>query len=209
MKKTITDIEPQKKNKDRYNLFVDGVYTCGVSEYVVKKYKLEIGMVFDEKTMEVAIFEDNLERAKTYIANYHTSKTEKVIKDKLKEKGYDEKVVIAVIEFLHKYQYINDADYAKRLTNDALKIKKQGKQKIRQKLKEKGVCDAIIEETLSGIEVDDEEEAIQKLLIKKVPYYEKKSKNAYELKNKLYQFLMGRGFSFETIKHAVEKYLEN
>lgn len=207
MKKIITDIEPQKKNKERFNVFVNDVFYKGMSEYVILKYKLTIGSELQEDVIEQAIFEDDLEKAKAYIANYHTNKTEKIIRDKLKEKGYDEKITEAVLAFLHHYHYIDDAQYAKRLTSDSIRLKKQGKNKIRQTLYEKGVDKETIEATLNEVNEEDEIDAMKKLLEKKGPHYRRKAKNIYEWKQKLFAFLLTRGFTGDRVKEAVEHYI--
>lgn len=203
----ITDLQPQKKNEDRTNVYINDTFYKGVSNYVVKKFKLEIGKTVDIETLKKAVYEDDLEKAKVYIANYHTNKTEKVIRDKLKEKGYGEDVADGVIEFLLKYNYIDDKLFAKNLMNDSVRLKKQGKGMIKRKLMEKGVDKEIIAETLENINQEDEERAVNHLVEKKADHYWKKAKNEYEWKSKMYQFLMSRGFQGELIKNAIEKHL--
>lgn len=199
----ITDLEPQKKNANRINVYINDRFYAGVSDYIAQKY-LKIGMVVTKEQLEKIVLEEELEKAKGYVANYLLSKTEKIIRDKLKEKGYAEVVIEETISFLHRYNYISDERYAKALANDSVKFKKQGKQKIKMKLRQKGVNEEDIEKALSEVDEQDELEAIEKLLVTKKPYYEKRSKNQFELKGKLFQFLMGRGFSTDTIKKVLD-----
>lgn len=204
----ITDIEEQKKNKDRYNVYINGVFYKGISKYVVMKYKLKIGEKVDLEKLKKIVYEDDLEKAKTYIANYHTNKTEKIIKDKLKEKGYEEDIITGVLEFLHKYNYISDERYAKSFTKDAMNFKKQGVGKIKQKLYEKGVPKEVIEKTLEDVDYDLERENLSKLIEKKEEHYMKKSKNIYEWKTKMFVFLSSRGFKSDMIKEELDNFLE-
>ena len=49
-------------------------------------------------------------------------RTEKELRDKLKEKNFDENTIEEEIEFLSNYGYINDKRYAEHFTSDAIII---------------------------------------------------------------------------------------
>jgi regulatory protein len=199
----ITDIQPQKRNDSRFSIYVDHQFFCGASNYVVAKYKLEIGKNVEIDTLKNACIEESIEKAKNYVVDYCLGKPEKVIKDKLKEKEYEEEVIDGVIAFLNKYGYINDADYAKRFTHDALLLKKYGKQKISYLLKQKGISNSIIRDSLDNVSFEEEFEVAKNMYDSVYNKYYKKSANKNVLKGKLYAYFYSRGFSSEIVSELL------
>ena len=45
---SITEISVQKKNKNRCNIYIDNVFAFGVSNELIYKENLKIGMIIDE-----------------------------------------------------------------------------------------------------------------------------------------------------------------
>ena len=48
----ITLIEPQKKDKERCNVYVDGVFYCGIKLEVAVKYRLKTGMQIEKSRLD-------------------------------------------------------------------------------------------------------------------------------------------------------------
>ncbi len=129
-------------------------------------------------------------------------RTQKEIRDKLKEKNFDENTIEEEIEFLLHYGYINDKRYAEHFTSDSISIKKWGKSRIRAELLRRGidrdVADEAIEEAFSEVEDD-----------RLYTEMEKRFKNAdfgnMKERTRIFNFYMRRGFSPEEIKGAMNK----
>lgn len=200
----ITDIQEQKRNKGRSNIFVDGHFFVGASNYVIRRLNLTIGTEVVQEHLEKVIREDSIEKAKGYVVDYHLGKSRKMIQDKLKEKGYEEEVILSVMAFLDTYSLVNDQDYARRKTNDVLRVNKKGTRVISQTLKQKGISDEDIETALSGITDDEQLEVATKAISGKLSGFRRKAKDKYDFKNKCYTFLMRRGFPGEIINAALE-----
>lgn len=98
------------------------------------------------------------------------------------------------IEFLKKYNYINDLDFAKWLVEQR---SKQGKGKlfIKQDLFKKGVLPDIINSVLSSI---DSESSITLVYKKALRKYLSET-DVYKKKQKIYRYLLSKGFSYEEI----------
>jgi regulatory protein len=201
----ITRIEQQKRNKERYSIYVNEQFFAGASLYIIKKHKLAEGKEVEPALLKQICFEDDVEKAKEYTINYLLNKTEKEIRNRLFGKGYSEEVIEEVIKFLYKYKLINDLEYAKRLSNDAMRIKSQGKKMIEYKLHQKGVKKEEINEALSRIPFDEEVEIAKRKLETKIESYNRKAKDVYQLKGKCYNFLLGRGFGHEVTQMVMEK----
>lgn len=202
--KKITDIQTQKRNQDRVSIYIDHVFYLGISRYVCEKYKLKIGSTYDEKRIDEALREESFETAKNYVTKYLVGKPEKVIRDKMTLKEYDPDTIEKTIDFMKKYGFINDEQYAKAFTHDAHKIKRQGKRKIQQLLKQKGISNELIQQALIEIEDEDQIKAATHKLKLKLDGYKKKAKSPYELKSKCYGYLMQNGFESDVIQIAIK-----
>jgi len=126
---------------------------------------------------------------------------EKEIRDKL-GRNYDGAIVDSVIEKLKKLKLIDDDKFAKEWTEYRLRHNKS-KHLILQELNKKGIP----RETALGIldsfhinEMDQAYEAIRN----KLPRYKKLE--PLKAKSKIFQFLAGKGFSYDTIESVIEKF---
>lgn len=201
----ITDIQPQKKNKSRFNIYIDGVFVTGASGFAIRKNGLSIGKEIEKEKLQNVIFEDEVEKAKGYIIDYHLNKSKKIIIDKLKGKEYSEKVIEKVMEFIENYNVVDDKEYARKKALDMVKIGKKGKRVIAQTLRVNGISEEDIEEALVNLNKEDEVVSAKKVLKGKIESYKRKSENIYELKNKCFSLLMRRGFETEIINIVLEE----
>lgn len=197
--KKITEIKPQVRNKDRVNIYVNGQYLFAASNYSVKLNGLKEGMEIDIEKIEEVLFLDDVEKAKGYVVDYHLNKTYKVIRDKLKQKGYEENVIEAVEEFLKEYNLIDDGVYAKMKSKDLQNINKKSKRMIQMELKRNGVSQEEIEEAMENLSDDLEYENAKKIVAKKQKEYKRKSENIYEYKNRIYRLLASKAYDSDII----------
>ena len=135
-----------------------------------------------------------------------TAKTERRLKEKLeKSQRYTEDVIAKTIAFLKEYDYLNDYQYALRYLEE-----NSGKRSLRDmqaKLFQRGVDSASLKEAIEAFqeklieeEGNPEREALLKCLGKK--------RRTLDLtdpkdKQKLYAFLMRKGFSYSLIQEAI------
>ena len=155
--------------------------------------------------LDAILFEDNVEKAKGYIIDYHLNKSMKIIRDKLKEKGYEERVTEQVIDFLERYRIVDDGEYAKKKSKDLSRIGKKGPRVIAQTLRQNGVSNEFIEKALDEIDEEEQLHSAEKALRGKIQGYRKKAKNPYEFKQKCYTFLLGRGFTSNIIAQLLDQ----
>lgn len=200
----IVRIEPQKRNEKRMNLYNEQGYFCSASTYVIKIKNIQEGKEYSEKEIEAWIEEDDFEKAKIYAVDYLLGKTEKIMRDKLKQKEYSERVIERTIEFLKKYQYVDDVKVGIAVMRDGVRIKREGRNKIKQKLYQKGVKKDDIEEVISEIDEEGEKEAAYYSLEKVKEKYKKKAKSSYEWRSKCYQYLIRKGFPYEVASLVTE-----
>lgn len=206
---SITEISVQKKNKNRCNIYIDNVFAFGVSNELIYKENLKVGMIVDEEKLKKIAYEENLINCKETALKIieRSYKTKKEMIKRLLEKGYALEEVNETLKFLEEYNFINDESYTKAFINDRKKT--QGKQKIKYALKNKGVSDEIIKEELSKLDMEKEKENANILALKKYNILIKRESDKYKLKEKIIRFLISRGYNYEVAKDAVNEILKS
>ncbi len=127
-------------------------------------------------------------------------RTEKELRDKLREKNFNENTIEEEIEFLSHYGYINDKRYAEHFTHDGINIKKWGKSRIRTELLRRGVDRDVIDNVIEDAFMDVEDDRLQVEMEKR--FVGADLSNMKE-RTRIFNFYMRRGFSAEEIKGAM------
>lgn len=203
----ITGIEIQKRNKNRVNLYVDNEYLLSLQAELVYKYNLSKNQEIDEEKLLEIARADDYEKAKNKALNSlsKVEKSEKKIREKLSA-DFDEEVIKEVVEFLKKHELVDDERFAEMIVSNDLNFKRVGKNRIKQNLYTKGIKREYIESAISDIDSDVELENAIYLAKKRLPKI--KDKDINKVKNKLYQHLSYKGFSYDIIKSAIREVLE-
>lgn len=193
----ITAITPQKKDKTRCNIEVDGHFYCGMKLETVMINRLKAGSIVAHDELSRMQLESEkqtaLDKALQHISA--SMKTEREVRDFLKRKGYLQDVSDFVVERMREYGYLDDSEYARLYTSSA--AKRKGARVIEMELRRKGVSDEAIEEVVGGI--TDGEETARKLLEK---YLRGKTVDKTTLR-KAYAHLIAKGFDYDTARAAL------
>ena len=199
----ITKVEPQKKNPERCNLYLDGEFVCAMSMLVVVQNQLLPGKEITQEKLLDMVFESEKENAFNYAVDYICKyvPSKKQMKHKLYEKKYSTKIVDYVIEKCEKYGYIDDEKYAQSYVFQNRKLK--GKIRLQQELMLKGIDRKIIDEVLADY---DEEDGCLVLARKKALNKDLDDPKVYA---QLVRFLQYRGYNFEQIKASIDKVRQN
>ena len=125
-------------------------------------------------------------------------RSEKEIKQKLRQKGFTEKIIWEVISDLKKVDLINDEKFAESWASTRLSSKPMGKLLLKQELFRKGIKKEIIEDLIErSFEEDKEIELAKKLLEKKRKFL--RNLEDVKTKKRLMNFLLRRGFSYHIV----------
>ncbi len=198
---TITEISVQKNNKNRYNLFVDNEFFCGISIETIIKNHLKIGLIVETNKLKDIIFDDEKQQALTKAIEYISKalKTKMQLKEYLIKKAYSDEIVWFCKEKLKEYNYIDDKEYSKRYIECSSKT--QGKRLIEYKLMMKGVKKEDIENAYSRVDIDQNENA--KFVAQK---YLKNKEITKENIAKTYRYLICKGFSYDEATYALKDF---
>ena len=199
----ITSVEKIKNQNGMLAVYIDGEYSFSISE---EDY-LSMGMY------EKADIDDEELRQIKYTLNYRLAKstaveyisfclrTEAQVRAKLETDGFSRRVIDKAIKELSSLGYLNDKLYAQKYLYDRSKLKPKSKRMLKKELKEKGICENIIDEVLEDWNVDDNIVA-ERLIRKKFGKYDLSSD---KIMRKAYLFLRHRGYSDEVIGDVIRK----
>lgn len=201
----ITKIEVQKRNKERVNIYIDNEYSFSLSNELVYKEGLKTNENIDlEKIKSIAKEDDYIKCKNAALKIVEKSyKSEKELKDKLLLKGYDNLTIDKTLNFLKEYNFLSDTNYVKMYVKDRSRL--QGKKKIKYDLIKKGINDNLIEEEISNIDEDEEREVAYNMALKKYNVLSKRESDKYKLSQKIYRFLLSKGYDYDIVSYAVKR----
>ncbi|MDD4110410.1 MAG: RecX family transcriptional regulator [Clostridia bacterium] len=187
-----------KCGKDKYNIFLDGIFYCTLKAETILKAGLKSGInISKEEIEELQMQNEKLiafDRCLRYLENL---KTEKQVRDYLYSKGYTTKTVNYCIEKLHNYKYLNDEEFAKLYVNSY--ATKKGKRLLEFELKTRGIKEEIIKNVLENNENNEE------ILVNLAQKFIKNKPRDKKTAQKLFAHLSSKGFNFDEINKVIKK----
>jgi len=129
-------------------------------------------------------------------------RSEKELRDKLTEKGIAAETIDTVIGLLIKQQLLDDKMFARGWVASRLR-KPLGITRIRRELKQKGISDEIIAAETAASSAEEEWASAMALAKKRLALYAKIPK--LKIKQRLYGYLVRRGFRFETVNRILNE----
>ena len=120
---------------------------------------------------------------------------------KLKLWGTETSFIESCINRLQKSNLFDDARFASAFAHDKSTLQRWGGQKIKMHLKARGIADEHIKDALEKLENEIHQENIRELASRKWPSIH--GKTEYERKTKLIQFLLRKGFTYDSIRREL------
>lgn len=126
------------------------------------------------------------------------------LKERFKREGYFEEAIETSLNYLQDNGYLNDEVFAERFAKSRLQKKDLGETALRFELLKKGIAKPIVDRVLTKIygETPVFEMAL-KAAQKKIKTI--KAAEPQKKKQKLYPFLLQRGFSSDIIQRVIEE----
>lgn len=204
----ITKIEAQKRKEDRVNIYVDEKFFMAIYKELVFTFNLKKGDNIDEEYLKKILKDEMFLKGKNKALNIlsKASQSEKKIREKLNE-DFEEDTVDDVIDFLKKYNFINDGELASKIVNTNVNLNKYGKNKIKQNLYNKGIEKSAIDEAISEIDYNAEFENALYLAQKR--YDRVKNEDPKKASAKIANHLAYKGFNYDIIKSVLNKIFKN
>ena len=146
--------------------------------------------------------EDVLKQAKLKALSLLTDmdRTEAQLRQKLKQKEFEENIIEQAIEYVKSFGYIDDAKYAQRFVESKKKTK--SKQEMTAMLSQKGVNREFIALALEECYTsEDAVEAIRHLAEKKNYSFQESTDKE---KKKICEYLLRKGFYYDDIRQVIQ-----
>lgn len=194
----ITRIE-QGKGK-RYKVFCEDEFFLTLYDKELKRYHISEDTDIQEETILFLLKDIIYKRAKEralYLLERRPL-TVHMLKDKLKDNEYPEAVIEQVVIFLEKYHYLDDKEYL-RMYVETYALKKSRKQ-MAFDLFRKGLNKDLINEYFEESEFS-EREACKKQMER---YARGKDLNDKVVRQKVFRYLYGKGFSSTLIQDLLD-----
>ncbi len=192
MERKITAIVRQKRNPERVSIFLDEEYAFGLTRIVAAW--LQVGQYLSEEKIASLQAEDAREVAYLKAIKYldYRERSEAEIRIHLNKRDINESVIEDVIDRLLRSGLVDDRRFAANWVENRLEFRPRGRRALFYELRQKGISEEIIQETLDSI--NDEELAYQ-AAIKKAKNYQ--SLEWDDFRKKMLGFLSRRGFSYD------------
>jgi regulatory protein len=217
--KKITLVERQKKNQNRFNIYLDGEFAFGADEDTVVNFRLLKGKEILDEELEKILFETEIGKLmeRMYGLFGRRQRTEREVRDYLRnlsfkrtlkdQEAISEVIIDKVIDRLKTKQLLNDTQFAQDWMRARQISKKKGVVAIKSELMQKGVAKEVIDQLISQTVTEESEQKLaQEAMEKKVRSF--RLLDASEFKQKGLQFLMRKGFSYEVSKDVVEDFVK-
>ena len=203
----ISSISVQKRNKERYSIFVDEQFLLGVNEETLIKFDLSKG------TQITPLLFRKLQRAegrfavKKYLLKLlgRRAHARKELLQKALRKEYPQDVIEGMLDNLEKKGYIDDADFAETYAADKYKLNRWGPSKIKAHLFKKGIQRTTIEQSIKKVfRNKDLEETFIHLISKRKRHF-LREENELKRKKKVISYLARKGYYSSDIYDNIDQ----
>lgn len=131
----------------------------------------------------------------------YQERTQNEVRERLKDFGIDGDEAEEVIVMLMSDNYLNESRFATTYAGGKSRIKKWGKNKIRQALKQKGISENCIKIALQEIDNEEYYNNLVKLAEKKLA--EIKETNPLKRKQKLLNYIQTKGYENDLVWEVI------
>jgi len=201
MLQRITAIEPQQKNPQRVNIYLDGEFAFGLDALVAGWLRVgqELG---EEKIASLKLQDDHevtFQKAVHFLSFRPRSSAE--VRQNLSKRGISESLIEETLNRLQSTRLVNDDAFARAWVENRNTFRPRGKPALRMELRKKGLNEEIIQ---SVLDAQVNEAALALTTARK--YGRRLSGLEWpEFRQKLSGFLARRGFSYTTLAPVVSK----
>jgi len=202
---TITSIKPQKNNK-RVNIYLDGDFAFGLDLENFVKHNLRVEQELSQEEIDAIKYKGEVSKVFAKVLRFAMMRprSKKELDDWFKRKKIELPLYAPLLKRLKKFELIDDTKFAQWWVGQRIQFKNKSKKELQFELRKKGIANDIIRVTLDSVEIDESKSAYDLLLKRSFQW---KRFETDEVKNKMYGYLMRKGFGWDTVKSAVEKYL--
>ena len=201
MVQQITAIEPQQKNPERVNIYLDGEFAFGLTSLLAAC--LKVGQELSDEKIASLKAGDELEvtyqKALHFLSYRPRSSAE--VRQNLVKRGIAEPIVEETLSRLQAAGLVNDEAFAQAWVENRNTFRPRGKPALRMELRRKGLSEEIVQSVL------DTQVNEPALAFEAARKYARRLAGLEwpEFRQKLGGFLTRRGFSYTTLAPVVSE----
>lgn len=203
----VTRLVRQQRNAERVSVFIDDAFAFGVHEDLVIEFGLHKGLALDVATQQRMVEADSGRAAMQVALDYlgYRARTEREVRQKLARRDFGEAVIERTLARLRETGYLDDAAYARSYVEARFRNRGYGPQRLRTDLLRRGVAPALIDAALEAeVEEDAVLEAARGHAARRWPRLAGEP-DPRKRRRKLSDFLLRRGFRYDTVRRVVEE----
>lgn len=200
MSATITALRFQKRDRERVNVYLDGVYAFALPALIAAT--LRIGQVLSADDIAHLQEGDSAQRAYDRALRFLAPRPRSVVEVRraLEGQAFDQATVETVIERLQAHGYLDDEAFARYWLSNREQFSPRAPLALRQELRQKGVPDTLITQALQTLNSED---SAYRAGLAHARRYE--TLDVRTFRQKLGGYLLRRGFGHDTVWPVVEK----
>ncbi|XCP83573.1 regulatory protein RecX [Roseburia hominis] len=200
----VTKVEAVTKAK--YKVYIDEQFAFVLYKGELSRFRIKETGEITEETVRKIKEEVLLKRAKLramHLLN-DMARTETQLFQKLKQNGYPQDIAEQAVAYVKSFGYINDEAYIRGFADS--RKERKSRREITALLGQKGLNMELVERVLSEVyEEHSDEAAIEEILRRK---HWRPGETERKEEQKLYGYLVRKGFRYEDIRRAMAQYQE-
>jgi regulatory protein len=205
----ITAIQPQKLRADRVNLHVDGEFRLALAAELALSEHLHVGDEVDEARLAALEAKDCTWKARDAALSLlsYRARSATELKRRLKRKGFEEETAVQTVEKMGELGMVDDAAFAESFVRDRVRLRPNGKRRLAQELRAKGVDEDTARAAIDG--VMEREDASEAGLARAAAarWHPRPGEEPDRARRRLQAFLARRGFGGEVVRDVVDELL--
>ena len=198
----VTDLSAQARDRERLNVAIDGAFAFGIDREVALAEGLRIGEALDAARIAALLAADEVARATAAALAFlgYRPRTEREVRDRLRERGFAPETIEAVVARLHGWRYLDDAGFARSWVERRVEHHPRGRRLLEQELWRKGIDRELARDTLDESDLD-EIAAATELARKRAAAYA--GDDPATARRRLGSYLQRRGFAYDAVRAAL------
>ena len=196
-------VKAKRSGRNRVEIVFDNDQKTAFAYEVFLKNQLKLNQEISAEFLSFLSDEDQKYQVKQNALNYlsrrHHSKNE--IRIKLKQKKFDSEQIEQTLNELTQNNYLDDHSFAQIFTDEKVKAKNWGKNKIKSELIKRGVSSKVISDVITEkFSGESEIEAGLELARKKLKKLLNRNTEGKKIQSSIYSFLISRGYDYDSCK---------
>lgn len=195
----ITDLQPQKHDPQRFNVYLDGEFGFGIARAVAPW--LKVGLELTPTQIEELQREDAGEKAYQRALHYlsYRERSEQEVRENLEKHEVPPEIIEETLDRLRGQTLVNDRNFAETWVENRKAFHPRGKRALAVELRRKGVSREVIDQALEDV---DEYAMAKKVAAKKIRRLQ--NLDWPDFRKKLSGYLSRRGFNYSVCREIVQ-----